>query len=133
LSSWLPSLPRARTAKPSVVAPGTHGSGNKTLHNVTGRVGVVEGARGDLRTGLPRQALHDGRRWVHEPLRLEVVVEATPAAIDSVLARHPSIGELVTNGWLRCHALAGDGRSLLTRDRQGRWQAFPATPERAAA
>ena len=51
------------------------GSGNKVLHNVVGgRIGVFEGNGGDLRIGLGRQSLHDGTRWVHEPLDRKSVV-----------------------------------------------------------
>ena len=47
------------------------GSGNKVLHNIVGgAIGVLEGNGGDLRVGLPMQSLHNGRAWMHEPLRL---------------------------------------------------------------
>ena len=74
----------------STVDNARYGSGNKVLHNVVGgRVGVFEGAGGDLRIGLPMQSLHDGRDWVHVPLRLSVFIEAPEEAIRSVLAtRH---------------------------------------------
>ena len=52
------------------------GSGNKTPHNVVeATIGVFENNGGDLRIGLSRQSLHDGERWVHEPLRLTVVID----------------------------------------------------------
>jgi hypothetical protein len=56
------------------------GSGNKTLHNVVGNVGVIEGNAGDIRSGLPIQSLHDGQDWQHEPLRLAVYIEAPKSA-----------------------------------------------------
>jgi hypothetical protein len=64
------------------------------------RVGVWEGNGGDLRIGLPWQAVHDGTRWMHTPLRLTTVVEAPVEAVRSVIARHPRLGLLVRNGWL---------------------------------
>ena len=77
------------------------GSGNKVLHNaVGGNLGVFEGNGGDLRIGLSKQSLHDGQRWVHEPLRLTVVIDAPQAAIDAVIAKHPTIKQLLDNGWL---------------------------------
>jgi uncharacterized protein YbcC (UPF0753/DUF2309 family) len=85
----------------STVDPLRYGSGNKVLHNVVGgRMGVMEGAGGDLRIGLPRQSVHDGRRWMHEPLRLSVFVEAPADAIDAILARHATVRNLVYHRWL---------------------------------
>ena len=39
-----------------------------------------------LRQGLALQSLHDGERWVHEPLRLSVFIEAPVDEIDKVIA-----------------------------------------------
>ena len=88
-----------------------YGSGNKVLHNVVGgHLGIFEGNGGDLRIGLSLQALHDGARWVHTPLRLSVFIEAPCAAIDAVLAKHDQVRALVDNEWLhllQCDAAAG--------------------------
>ena len=86
------------------------GSGNKTLHNVVGQIGVFEGNGGDLRTGLPLQSVHDGKRFVHEPLRLNVFIEAPEAAVEAVLKKHANVRALVENRWLHLHALQSDGR-----------------------
>jgi uncharacterized protein YbcC (UPF0753/DUF2309 family) len=85
------------------------GSGDKTLHNVVGRVGVLEGNGGDLRTGLPWQSVHDGERLQHEPLRLSVVIEAPIDAMNDVLARHPEVRALVDHGWLALLAMDDTG------------------------
>jgi len=69
------------------------GSGNKVLHNVTGRRGVLEGQGGDLRTGLPMQSLHDGENWRHEPMRLSVYIEAPEAAMEATYPP-PSLSSL---------------------------------------
>lgn len=87
-----------------------YGSGNKVLHNVVGgHVGVFEGAGGDLRIGLPMQSLHDGRDWVHVPLRLSVFIEAPEEAIRDVIARHATVRNLVENEWLFLFRIAPDG------------------------
>ncbi|MGH7229910.1 MAG: putative inorganic carbon transporter subunit DabA, partial [Nitrospiraceae bacterium] len=52
-----------------------YGYGTKVPHNVTGMIGVMDGAQSDLRTGLPYQMV-----WVHEPMQLIFVVEALPGA-----------------------------------------------------
>lgn len=85
------------------------GSGDKTLHNVVGRLGVFEGTAGDLRVGLPWQSVHDGRRLQHEPLRLTVAIEAPTEAISAVLDAHPEVRALCANGWVHLHAMADDG------------------------
>jgi hypothetical protein len=94
----------------SVVDNQRFGSGNKVLHNlVGGAIGVLEGNGGDLRVGLPLQSLHDGKRWVHEPLRLSVFIEAPESAIEGVIARHETVRHLVDNGWLHLFRIGEDG------------------------
>jgi uncharacterized protein len=105
----------------SVVDNQTFGSGNKVLHNVVGgAIGVLEGNGGDLRVGLPMQSLHDGKRWVHEPLRLSVFIEAPAAPIDDIIARHTTVRQLVENGWLHLFRIAEDG--VHRRERNGEWR-----------
>jgi uncharacterized protein YbcC (UPF0753/DUF2309 family) len=104
------------------------GSGNKTIHNVVGTLGVWQGNGGDLQVGLPLQSLHDGVEWRHEPLRLHVFIEASTAAIDRVLEKHASIRELVANGWLHLFALGDEGRTCSRHVRPGLWRRFSAGP-----
>ena len=86
------------------------GSGNKVLHNVVGgAIGVLEGNAGDLRVGLPLQSLHDGQRWIHEPMRLSVYLQAPEAPIDEIIAKHELVRQLVDNGWLHLFRLDDDG------------------------
>ncbi len=85
------------------------GSGNKTLHNVVGRSGILEGNGGDLRVGLPWQSLHDGKVLQHEPLRLNVVIRAPRDAINTVLANHEHVRHLFDNGWIYLLAMGDDG------------------------
>ena len=88
----------------SRVNPDLLGSGNKVLHNVVGGIGVVEGNGGDLRTGLPLQSLHDGERFVHEPRRLSVFIQAGTDRIDTVLRANPSVKQLFDHGWIHLFA-----------------------------
>ena len=98
------------------------GSGNKVLHNVTGRTGVVEGNGGDLRVGLPWQSVHDGEHYQHEPLRLNVVIEAPIDAMNDVIARHAGVADLLDNGWL--HLFAMDDSGTISHHYEGalRWE-----------
>ncbi len=76
------------------------GSGNKTLHNITSALGVIEGFGGDLRVGLPEQAVHDGTNFQHEPVRLSVIVNAPTDAIKNIIEKHEHIKNLVQNEWI---------------------------------
>ena len=84
----------------STVAPRVFGSGNKVLHNLVNETGVYEGNGGDLRVGLPIQSVHDGQKFVHEPLRLSVFIEAPRDQIESLIAKHEVVRQLVENEWL---------------------------------
>lgn len=106
----------------SVVDNKRFGSGNKVLHNVAGgAIGVLEGNGGDLRVGLPLQSLHDGKRWVHEPLRLSVFIEAPEAAIDDIIDRHELVRQLVGNGWLHLFRI-GEDSGIYRRCAGPRWE-----------
>lgn len=87
------------------------GSGNKVLHNVVGTLGVLEGNGGDLRVGLPWQSVHDGENYVHEPLRLNVMIEAPLEAINDVIERHETVRQLVDNKWIYLFALDEQGNA----------------------
>ncbi len=103
----------------STCDPQRLGSGNKVLHNVVGgHLGVFEGNGGDLRIGLAKQSLHDGERWMHEPLRLTVLIDASAQAIEDVIRKHPLVRQLVDNGWL--HLWRFDQAQLL-RFELGGW------------
>lgn len=72
------------------------GCGTKLPHNVTGLIGVMAGHQSDLRTGLPLQMVE-----LHEPMRLLLIVEATPASLLAVASRQAEVRELVVNEWVQ--------------------------------
>jgi len=84
----------------SVVDPSRYGCGTKLPHNITGLIGVMDGHRSDLRTGLPWQMVE-----LHEPVRLLCVVEATPERLLRVAEQHPDVGRLITNNWVQLASL----------------------------
>ena len=106
----------------STVDNARYGCGDKVLHNIVGgHLGVLEGNGGDLRIGLSLQSLHDGERWVHSPLRLAVIIEASRAAIDRVLEKHVKVRELVENEWIHLLQLDASERALFART-SGGWK-----------
>ena len=89
-----------------------YGSGNKVLHNVVGgHIGVFEGNGGDLRIGLSMQSLHNGERWMHEPLRMSVYIAAPREAISDIIQRHSTVKNLIDNDWLHLFRL-DDGATI---------------------
>lgn len=86
------------------------GSGNKVLHNVVGTLGVLEGNGGDLRTGLPWQSVHDGKQYIHEPVRLNVMIEAPIDAMSAIIEKHEAVRHLLDNGWLNLFAIDDSGK-----------------------
>ena len=99
----------------STVAPTVFGSGNKVLHNLVNETGVYEGNGGDLRVGLPFQSVHDGNKFVHDPLRLSVFIEAPRDQIELIIANHEVVRQLVDNEWL--HLIHIDPISLTSQRR----------------
>jgi len=83
------------------------GCGTKVPHNVTGFFGVMEGASSDLRTGLPRQMIE-----IHEPMRLQIMVEAKTTVLAEIYQRQESIRELVAGGWVLLSAKDPDSADI---------------------
>ena len=99
------------------------GSGNKVTHNVVGTFGIQQGNGGDLQAGLPLQSVHNGETWMHEPVRLSVLIEAPRTDIDAVIAKHESVRQLVENGWLHLFAIEDEGRVIVRRHSSESWHA----------
>jgi uncharacterized protein YbcC (UPF0753/DUF2309 family) len=116
----------------STVAPKVFGGGNKLIHNVAGGIGVVEGNGGLMRAGLPWQSVHDGERYVHEPLRLSVCIEAPREAMTQILKRHDGVRALFDNRWLHLFALDETGRMAWRYAGDLQWTSMSAASEPAA-
>ena len=84
----------------STVDPLVYGSGTKVPHNVTGMIGIMEGAQSDLRTGLPSQMTE-----VHEAMRLQLIVEAAPEVLGGIYGRQAAIRELLDGAWVHLVSL----------------------------
>lgn len=102
-----------------------YGSASKVTHNVSGFLGVMEGASSDLRTGLPRQMIE-----IHEAMRLLVVVEATTEILTKIYRRQPPLQELVGNAWLQLVALHPENGELHIFNAQQGWVPWQSTDQR---
>ncbi|MDB5314093.1 MAG: hypothetical protein JWO38_8295 [Gemmataceae bacterium] len=83
------------------------GCGTKLPHNVTSLLGVMDGARSDLRQGLPWQGVE-----IHEPLRLLFVIETTPDAMLMIMDRNKMVGRILANGWAQLAVLDPESEEL---------------------
>jgi uncharacterized protein YbcC (UPF0753/DUF2309 family) len=106
----------------STVDPARFGSGNKLLHNVVGKVGVLQGGRGDLQVGLPWQSVAAGDHPYHEPMRLLAVVEAPRARLAALLARNATLRQLLDHGWITLLVCDPDSGAFLRYDPVAGWQ-----------
>ncbi len=101
-----------------------YGCGTKLPHNVTGLIGIMNGHLSDLRTGLPLQMVE-----LHEPMRLLLIVEATPARLLEVAARQAEVCELVVKEWVQLVSLDPHSGEMQVFER-GNF--VPYTPSRSA-
>ena len=98
--------------------------GTKLPHNVTGLLGVMDGAQSDLRPGLPLQGVE-----IHEPVRCLFVIESTPDAIFRVMKRNETVGRILRNGWVQLALLHPEKNEILLF-RDGKFE--PYSPESKA-
>ena len=103
----------------SAVNNDKYGCGSKIVHNLSGLFGVMEGANSDLRTGLPQQMIE-----IHEPMRLQLVVEATTETLTEIYMRQPSIQELVGNGWVLLSSKDPNSEVISTFDPKRGWEVW---------
>ena len=108
----------------STLSPNRFGAGSKTLHNVVGSVGVVSGYGGDLRTGLAWQSVGVGHDARHEPVRLQVFVQAPLERVGGIVSRSHVVRQLVDNRWITLRARADDDTDWATLTRYG-WRTQP--------
>lgn len=84
----------------SAVDPVKFGTGNKILNNVVGTIGCIQGNESDLLGGLSEQSVRYKGDYFHEPIRLQVFIEAKTSSIDHIIEKHELVSELIGNGWL---------------------------------
>lgn len=103
------------------VDPTGYGCGTKLPHNITGLIGVMDGAASDLRTGLNWQMVE-----LHEPMRILFIIECSPETLQAILERNPALRRLVENEWIQMATLDPDRPSICCF-RQGKFE--PYVPE----
>lgn len=78
-----------------------YGSGSKITHNITGKIGIIQGNASDLMHGLPLQSVNknDYKKY-HEPLRLLTVVYAPRARVTSIISEYDLLKNLFEKSWV---------------------------------
>lgn len=122
----------------STVDPHAYGAGDKTTHNTIAApdlgaaplTTVITGARGDLRVGLPWQAVSatapTAHGWAddlpfHDPVRLMAVICAPTERVEAVLAAHPEVARLVLGSWIDLVVVDPASGALHRRDPARGW------------
>lgn len=105
----------------STTAPDRFGAGPKPLHNVVGTVGVLSGYGGDLRIGLPWQSVGVGVGPRHEPVRLQVFVQAPLGRVNEIVQSSDIVRTLVMNRWITLRAREHDAARWMRFGRYG-WE-----------
>ena len=89
----------------STTDPNLYGSGNKAIHNVVSKLGVMEGNLSDLKIGLPIQNVYFQDELLHQPLKLLVIIYAKRSLLDQLIHRHPKIKNLFEGQWAYLHVM----------------------------
>ncbi|NDH08406.1 MAG: DUF2309 domain-containing protein [Gammaproteobacteria bacterium] len=79
-----------------------YGSGNKITHNVTGKIGVMQGNGSDLMHGLSLQSVKmNNETAFHVPQRLLTIVYAPTDLLMSIINRHEVLQKLFYHEWVK--------------------------------
>lgn len=89
----------------STTDPNLYGSGNKAIHNVVSKLGVMEGNLSDLKIGLPIQSVYFQDELLHQPLKLLVIIYAKRSLVDQLLHRHPKVKKIFDGQWAYLHVM----------------------------
>ena len=100
-----------------------YGAGSKITHNVTGKIGVMQGNASDLMHGLPLQSVFaaDDEPY-HEPLRLLTVVYAQRSTLDSIIHSQDVLRKLFGNGWVTLVCIDPDDNQSYLLNRELKWK-----------
>lgn len=104
----------------STVNPKSFGAGNKVINNVVGGIGCIQGNGGDLLMGLSQQSVLNKGDYFHEPLRLQVFIEAKTEKISEIINKHQVLSDLINNNWLQIVSIDPSERVFKLLDR-GSW------------
>jgi uncharacterized protein YbcC (UPF0753/DUF2309 family) len=101
----------------------SYGSGSKVTHNVTGKLGVMQGNASDLMHGLPLQSVFTADDVpYHEPLRLTTFVYAPRSRVDAIVHEQEVLRTLFGNGWVTLACIDPENQVAYQLQRDFSWK-----------
>ncbi|WP_131794925.1 DUF2309 domain-containing protein [Fluoribacter gormanii] len=99
-----------------------YGSGSKITHNVTGKIGIMQGNGSDLMHGLPLQSvMSSDERPYHQPQRLLTVVYAPKALVSNIIERQAVLKTLFFNEWVHLVIIEPSSGLAYKLNQTGNW------------
>ena len=100
----------------------TYGSGSKVTHNVTGKIGVMQGNGSDLMHGLPLQSVNatDGINY-HQPQRLLTIIYAPRENVTAIINRQDILKKLFFNAWVHLIVIEPTENKAYQLQTTGEW------------
>jgi uncharacterized protein YbcC (UPF0753/DUF2309 family) len=102
-----------------------YGSGSKITHNITGKIGILQGNASDLMYGLPLQSVckNDDENY-HEMQRLTVIVYAPISMLEKIIKNNEQLQMLFKNEWLFLFVFNTQDKSIYKLDNNLKWEVF---------
>ncbi len=99
-----------------------YGSGSKVTHNVTGKMGVMQGNSSDLMHGLPLQSVKSTDTLNHhQPQRLITVVYAPRENVSAIIHRQEILQTLFFNAWVHLIVIEPTENQAYQLQSTGKW------------
>lgn len=100
----------------------TYGSGSKVTHNVTGKIGVMQGNGSDLMHGLPLQSVKASDTLnFHQPQRLLTVIYAPRENVSRIINRQEILKTLFFNAWVHLIVIEPTENKAYQLQTTGEW------------
>lgn len=99
-----------------------YGSGSKITHNVTGKIGVMQGNGSDLMHGLPLQSvMSTDELTYHQPQRLLTLVYAPRDLVYSIIEKQTILKTLFFNEWVHLVVIEPSNHLPFKLNKTGDW------------
>ena len=100
-----------------------YGAGSKVTHNITGKIGIMQGNASDLMTGLPMQSVYlSYKQAYHLIQRLITVVVAPRELIMKIINKQEMLQKLFRNGWVQISCIEPESREIFLLSRELTWE-----------
>ncbi len=91
-----------------------YGAGSKITHNISGKIGIMQGNASDLMHGLPLQSVFSSDLSpYHELIRLNAIIYAPSERVKQIILTEPLLMKWVTNQWIHVICVDPQNHSIL--------------------